>query len=143
MFCSNCGTQMNDDAKFCSGCGGAVQRTVQSPQQSMTPPVQNNNPQQQQPVTQQNHNQQGIMKKPPEIEEPVKKKKGCINLFCAIFIGLLAGAMVMFPMAYIGIELFPSFFKGLDEVTSVGFKVLAGMIVYFAYYIGYSWVRNY
>ncbi len=43
MFCSNCGTQINEGEKFCSGCGTAVANSNQSPAQPTAQQV-NQNP---------------------------------------------------------------------------------------------------
>ena len=31
MFCENCGTQLNDTARFCNNCGASQQATQQAP----------------------------------------------------------------------------------------------------------------
>ena len=37
MFCSNCGKELNDDAKFCMSCGAQVAGQAQSTPQAQTP----------------------------------------------------------------------------------------------------------
>ena len=55
MFCSNCGTKLNSDAKFCHGCGTAIQekqetQVIPSGQMPSVPPIppQSNNSERQQ-----------------------------------------------------------------------------------------------
>lgn len=40
LFCSNCGTKLNEGSKFCHGCGAAVGTVVPQPQVQTPPPVQ-------------------------------------------------------------------------------------------------------
>lgn len=61
MFCSNCGTKLNSDAKFCHGCGTAIQgkqeaQVIPSVQMPSVPPIppQSNNSERQQEYVEQN-----------------------------------------------------------------------------------------
>lgn len=39
MICKNCGTELNNDAKFCLGCGAPVEAPVVPPVPPVVPPV--------------------------------------------------------------------------------------------------------
>lgn len=75
MFCSNCGKEINNNAKFCSFCGGAInepETTHDTNNQEKTlPPI----PQISNPVT-------PYLKKKTH---PRRKKTGCSQIGCGVF----------------------------------------------------------
>ena len=53
-FCSNCGTQVNENSKFCAACGFALAAPASQPYAPQTPSVRQTPPQYQPPLTQAN-----------------------------------------------------------------------------------------
>ena len=69
MYCPKCGTQINDDAKFCNGCGASSNAVVvPQDQQPYPPPVQHTHS-----APQQYHGQPQVTQYEP-IAMPAKKK---------------------------------------------------------------------
>lgn len=52
MFCTNCGTSISDDAKFCPNCGAVNQRAAQAAQSAQTQPAAPAQPVQPEPTPQ-------------------------------------------------------------------------------------------
>ena len=89
MFCSNCGTQLPDDAKFCSSCGTGFVTSVREPKVEQEP---------------QKIIVEHSAKKGQDMSsgfgrgfgETVGKKAGG----CAWRLGILAGAIVLFLIVF-------------------------------------------
>ncbi len=124
MFCSNCGKEVNNNAKFCEFCGTTLNNNSQAPAQntysnqdqppqnprySNAPPVNqapyNQPPVNQQPVNQVPYNQAPINQSnyvnSPQTPPPQKprRKKGC---------GCLIGAVVVVAIFVVIVMLLPS-----------------------------------
>ena len=95
-FCGNCGTQLNDGAKFCPRCGQTVGGGESTPQQQVNQPQQASYQQPQQAYQpQQQSYQQPAQAYQPQQQQPVKPDSHMIlailsTLFCCLPTGIYA-----------------------------------------------------
>ena len=89
MFCTNCGAQQPEGAKFCEFCGtpvGAAQPVQPEQSAQPAPEVNNQQPPQQPPVYQQPVYQQPVYAQP---QPPVESKNKIVALLLCFFLGAL------------------------------------------------------
>ena len=116
-FCSNCGTQLSEDTKFCTGCGARQDDAAQpaAPQQ----------PAQQQPIVQQQYQQAPYQQQPYAYAAPKKKSK--LPLILAIvFVSLAAvvTGIVLLAGSLLGKAAKADYYEiGKDRIPSVKFAL--------------------
>lgn len=122
MYCTNCGTQIDDDAKFCTSCGKSTGVTQAAPiqqeirQQAPPPPIQ-----QQEPATQLQQNTAQFQSQPdmdqiPQqslhaVAVPVEIKTGILKSEPYIFLFAQTQTIVI----YIGKDQYRSIIEGSHQ----------------------------
>lgn len=86
MFCTNCGAQQPEGAKFCESCGTPVGAVQQEQPVQPAPEVNYQQPPQQPPVYQQPVYQQPVYTQP---QPPVESKNKIVALLLCFFLGAL------------------------------------------------------
>ena len=113
MFCNNCGKELRDGAKFCSGCGTTIEADEQQapPAQQYQQPVQEQQAPQYAPPPPEYQQQPQYAPPPVQVQQPYydpaqqapppqgkKKSKGPIFGIAGAAAGVLVFFLVIFPM---------------------------------------------
>ena len=96
MICKKCGTQNDDNIKFCQNCGEPVE--AEQPVQQQQPPQPQQPPQQQYQHTQQQYQYQQNPRYMQPMMKPKKKGKGCLIalIIFVVIIGVIIGSLFIF-----------------------------------------------